>query len=169
MSALSEALNAANVEGWSAREIARRGEDRVSHSQIGKYLKPSHPRPGEDVLQVFSDVFRIPMPRLRQLAELPAGAAEPYEPPAEANRLDSRQRRVVNELIRMLAETKAGDGHVDRDAAPTRVRGLSEDEAATVRRLRQQSAVRRQAAKKGASSGRAARKAQDEAAESGGA
>jgi hypothetical protein len=110
VSALSDALVEANVEGWSAREIARRGGERVSHSQIGKYLKPTHPRPGEDVLQVFSDVFRIPMPRLRQLAALPAGDAEPYEPPAEANRLDSRQRRVVNELIRMLAETRAGDG-----------------------------------------------------------
>ena len=118
MSALSDALVEANVEGWSAREIARRGGDRVSHSQLGKYLKPTHPRPGEDVLQVFSDVFRIPMPRLRQLAGLPAGDPVPYEPPAEANRLDSRQRRVVNELIRMLAETKAGDGDVDRDAAP---------------------------------------------------
>lgn len=118
MSALSDALVEANIEGWSAREIARRGGERVSHSQIGKYLKPAHPRPGEDVLQVFSDVFRIPMPRLRQLAALPAGDAEPYEAPAEANRLDSRQRRVVNELIRMLAETKAGDGDVDRDATP---------------------------------------------------
>lgn len=118
MSALSDALLAANVERWSAREIARRGGDRVSHSQLGKYLKPTHPRPGEDVLQVFSDVFRIPMPKLRRLAGAPAGGAEPYEPPAEANRLDSRQRRVINELIRMLAETRAGDGDVDRDAAP---------------------------------------------------
>lgn len=118
MSALSDALVEANVEDWSAREIARRGGDRVSHSQIGKYLKPSHPRPREEVLQVFSDVFRIPMPRLRELAGLPAGGVEPYEPPQEANRLDSRQRRLVNELIRMLAETKAGDGDVERDATP---------------------------------------------------
>lgn len=117
MSALSEALVAANVEDWSAREIARRGGDRVSHSQIGKYLKPTHPRHGEDVLQVFSEVLRIPMPKLRQLAGLPAGDPEPYLPPAEANRLDSRQRRVINELIRMLAETKAGDGDDARSAA----------------------------------------------------
>lgn len=117
MSALSDALNEANSENLSVREIARRSGDRVSHSQLGKYLKPTHGRPGEDVLQVFSDVLKIPMPRLRQLAGLPAGGQEPYEPPREANRLDRRQRRLVDELIRVLAETKAGDGDV-RDATP---------------------------------------------------
>jgi hypothetical protein len=138
VSALSDALLAANVEGWSAREIARRGDDRVSHSQLGKYLKPSHPRPGEYVLQVFSDVLRIPMPKLRQLAELPAGDPEPYEPPAEANRLDSRQRRVINELIRMLAETRAGDGDDDRDASSTKVTPI--DRGAEMRRPQKRAA-----------------------------
>lgn len=118
MSALSDALHEANVDGLSAREIARRGGDRVSHSQLGKYLKPDHPVPGEDVLAVFSQVLRIPMPRLRQLAGLAAGESEPYEPPREAHRLDRRQRKAVNELIRLLAESRAGDGDVGRDAAP---------------------------------------------------
>lgn len=118
MSALSDALNEANVNQWSAREIARRGGDRVHFATIATYLRGKHGRPGEEILQVFSEVLNIPMPRLRELAELPAGDEEPYEPPREANRLDKRQRKLVDELIRMLAETKAGDG-VDRDTAPT--------------------------------------------------
>lgn len=164
MSALSDALNAANVEGWSARDIARRGGDRVSHSQLGKYLKPTHGRPGEEVLQVFSDVFRIPMPKLRRLAGAPAGSTEPYEPPAEANRLNGRQRRVVNELIRMLAETKAGDGD-GRDAASTSVTSLSPAEREiqeTVGDL-----THRVAAKKSKSSTQGEQR--DDAAEAGGA
>lgn len=135
MSALSEALVEANVDQLSAREIARRTGDRVSFSQLAKYFKPVHPRPGEEVLLVFSEVLNIPMPKLRSLAGQPAGESTPYEPPSEANRLDGRQRRVVNELIRMLAEAKAGDGDVDRDAAPIGgvdplPAGASEDELA---------------------------------------
>lgn len=116
MSALSDALNEANVDQLSMREIARRSGDRVSHSALGKYFKPTHGRPGEDVLEVFSEVLHIPMPRLRQLADLPAGEGEAYEPPREANRLDRRQRRLVDELIKVLAESKGGEGDVDRDA-----------------------------------------------------
>lgn len=121
MSALSDALNEANVDNLSIREIARRSGDRVHHSALGKYFKPTHGKPSEDVLEVFSEVLKIPMPRLRELAGLPAGGETPYEPPREANRLDVRQRKLVNELIRMLAETKAGDGD---EAAPTNVAPL---------------------------------------------
>lgn len=125
MSALSDALNEANVDQLSVREIARRGSDRVHHSALGKYFKPDHPRPSEEVLEVFSEVLRIPMPRLRQLASLPAGEGEAYEPPREANRLDRRQRRLVDELIRMLAEAKVGDGDVGRDATPMKLAARS--------------------------------------------
>ena len=109
MSELSRALNEANVEQLSAREIARRAGNRVSHSQIGKYLKPEHPKPGEDVLSVFSEVLRLPLPNLRELAGLPAGGDTPYAPPPEANRLDRRQRELIDELIRMLVKTRGGE------------------------------------------------------------
>lgn len=78
MSALSDALNEANVDGWSARDIARRSGDRVHFGTVSNYLTGRHGRPSEDVLEVFSEVLNIPMPRLRQLAELPAGDQEPY-------------------------------------------------------------------------------------------
>lgn len=114
MSALSDALNEANVENWSAREVARRGDDRIHFATIAKYLAGRHGRPSEDVLEVFSEVLNVPLPRLRELAELPAGDEQPYEPPREANRLDKRQRRLVDELIRMLAEAKVGEGDAEK-------------------------------------------------------
>lgn len=118
MSALSDALNAANVDGLSAREIARKADDRVSHSQLGKYLKPNHPRPTERVLMVFAEVFGIPITELRDLAGLPAGEREPWSPPEEVHRLSGRQQDALTELIRAIAagqERGDGDG---RDAAP---------------------------------------------------
>jgi transcriptional regulator with XRE-family HTH domain len=165
VSALSEVLVAANVENWSAREIARRGGDRVSHSQLGKYLKPSHPRPGEDVLQVFADVFKIPIRKLRELAGVPIGEEEPYDPPSEANRLSAHQRDVVSELIRMLAETKVGDGDdagADRSAAPI---GDPVTDLANRRRVREQvdAEAARDVGQEGSSGRR--RRAQDKAGE----
>lgn len=136
MSALSDALNEANVENWSAREIARRGGDRVHFATIATYLRGKHGRPGEEILQVFSEVLHVPMSRLRQLADLPSGDEQPYEPPPEANRLDRRQRKLVDELIRMLAESKAGDGDVGRDAAPMKTEQGSVRRGTAVDRLR---------------------------------
>lgn len=108
MSALSDALNAANTERWSTREIARRAGDRVSHTQLGKYLKPNHPQPSDAVLLAFSEVFGIPLPELRDLAGRPAGENEPYMPPPEANLLNARQRRAVDEMIRSMVTTDTG-------------------------------------------------------------
>lgn len=132
MSALSDALNEANFENWSAREIARRGGDRISHSQVNKYLKPVHPRPTERVLEVFSEVLGLPLPVLRDLAGLPTGDEEPYVAPLEANRLDRHQRDVVDELIRMLARAPA---EVERAEDKVERRELQEMNTDTVRGL----------------------------------
>jgi transcriptional regulator with XRE-family HTH domain len=110
VSALSDALRKANVEQYSGREIARRAGDRVNQATINKYLAGQHGSPSEEVLRVFSEVLEIPMPKLRKLAGLPAGELGKYEPPSVADRLDRRQRRVLNELIHLLVDS-------DQDAA----------------------------------------------------
>lgn len=122
MSALSDALNEANTNKWSSRDIARRSEDRINHATVAKYLNGNHGSPTESVLVVFSEVFGLPLTRLRELAGLPAGERTAYQPPPEASRLDRRQRKAVDELIRLLAEAtpEVGDGD-GRDAAPTRL------------------------------------------------
>ena len=114
MSALSDALNEANVHQWSSRDIARRSGGKINHATAAKYLNGTHAkRPTEPKLQALADVFSLPVQKLRELANMPAGERTPYQPPAEAARLNERQRRAVNELIRLLADTaqEGGEGH----------------------------------------------------------
>ena len=108
MSALSDALNEANRENWSAAEIARRSGDLIHRATAANVMRGKHAtNPSEEVLQAFADVFRIPVQDLRELAGQPAGESDPYVPPAEAARLDARQRRAVDEIIRSMVSGDA--------------------------------------------------------------
>lgn len=70
---------------------------------IANLMRGKHAaNPSDDVLTAFADVFKIPLPRLRELAGRPAGEPEPYTPPPEADLLDARQRRAVDEIIRSM-------------------------------------------------------------------
>lgn len=111
VSALSDALNEANVNGWSSREIARRSGDRVHHATVSNVMRGKHANaPTDELLKAFVEVFpKFTLQQLRALAGLPAGEAEPYRPPTEANRLTTRQRKAVDELIRLLADSAGGD------------------------------------------------------------
>lgn len=128
MSALSDALNEANVEGWSAAEIARRSGDLIHRATVADVMRGKHAKkPSDEVLHAFTVVFpRLTLQQLRSLAGLPAGENEPYQPPAEANRLDVRQRRAVDELIRLLAERPGGEH--GGDTAATNVRRMTRRE-----------------------------------------
>ena len=48
------------------------------------------------------------MTKLRAAAALPAEETEPYRPPAEASRLNRRQRRAVDEVIRAMLQPATG-------------------------------------------------------------
>lgn len=128
MSALSDALNAANTNDWSAREISRRSRGALSHSVVADYLGGREAkRPKEYVLEAFVDVFpTLTVQQLRELAGYSAGEPEPYEIPEEAHRLDARQRAAVTELIRLLAASKAGGEH-GGDTAATNQPGTGPD------------------------------------------
>lgn len=131
MTALSELLAEANVQGWSTREIARRAQKndhKLSQASANVYLSGRHGTPTEPVLAAFSDVLNIPIDKLRRAAGVPTGADAPWTPPAEANRLDRRQRRALEELIRSMVTSETlgedqQDDHqqpasMDRDAQP---------------------------------------------------
>lgn len=109
MSALSDALNEANVHRWSSRDLARRSGNQVSHTQLAKYLKPDHPTPTDAVLAAFAEIFpTLTVPKLRELAGLPRGEEDPYVPPPEGARLSVRQRKAIDELIRSMATGVSG-------------------------------------------------------------
>ncbi len=107
MSALSELLSEANDGRMSARSLARAAQAAgysLNHDTAARYLRGDHGRPDEATLLALSKVLRIPLTRLRAAAALPAEATEPYRPPAEASRLNRRQRRAVDEVIRAMLE-----------------------------------------------------------------
>lgn len=131
MSALSDALNEANKQGWSTRQIAEKSG--LNHATVAKYLNGTHAvRPDEETLKALSEVFRIPLERLRELAGLQPGEPDPYVPPQEAARLTRRQRRAVDEVIRsMLDPTEKVGGGRARSSAPMKLppsRSLTEVE-----------------------------------------
>jgi transcriptional regulator with XRE-family HTH domain len=110
MSALSDLLNKANSSGLSARSLARNAQAAgftLNHDTAARYLRGDHGRPDEATLLALSKVLRISLSRLRTAASLPAEETEPYRPPAEASRLNRRQRRAVDEIIRAMLETSA--------------------------------------------------------------
>jgi transcriptional regulator with XRE-family HTH domain len=121
VSALSELLQASNSGGLSARTIARNAREHgftLNHDTAARYLRGNHGRPDESTLQALSKVLKVPMTKLRAAAALPDEVTEPYRPPVEASRLNRRQRRAVDEVIRaMLQPSVAGKPSTELDTA----------------------------------------------------
>lgn len=118
MSELSARLaQRADELGWSARRVAAEAAEHgftITHAAVADYLRGrAASRPKEQTLKALATALDLPLSELRTLAGLPAGELEPYEAPPEADRLDDRQRRALNELIRAIAAGQEG-----RDAAP---------------------------------------------------
>jgi transcriptional regulator with XRE-family HTH domain len=137
MSRLSDVIGAANKEGISARELARRARERghsLNHDTAARYVRGDHGTPDEATLIALADVLGIPLSRLRAAANLPAEITEPYTPPAEASRLTRRQRRAVDEIIRSM---------LDPVGRPRAVKAVSEPAA------RRRGAPTRRAARRG--------------------
>ena len=110
MTGLSDRLVAANTANLSARSIARQAQTlgyTLNHDTAARYLRGDHGRPDEPTLRALADGLKVPLVELRRAAALPAEQTEPYVPPAEASRLNRRQRRAVDEIIRAMLEPSA--------------------------------------------------------------
>lgn len=119
MTALSELLNRAFAEKFpdaSNRKIA--DEAGVSRGTIDNYRNGNHPAvPSDEVLTAFHKLLKIPLGDLREAAGLPVGEDLPYVPPSEANMLNDRQRRALDELIRSFVDTR-GVRHAAQPTTP---------------------------------------------------
>ncbi|ETD31505.1 hypothetical protein [Williamsia sp. D3] len=107
MSALSDLLNRRRGDR-SVREIGRAATNYgVGESTVIPYFSGKHgTRPPEKVLAALAAVLDIRIEELREAAGKPVGEREPYRPPEEANLLDQRQRRAVDELIRSIVASR---------------------------------------------------------------
>jgi hypothetical protein len=116
VSRLSELLTEANTGQLSARSISRAAQAAgftLNHDTAARYLRGDHGRPDEQTLVAFGKVLRVSLARLRAAASLPTEATEPYRPPAEASRLNRRQRRAVDEVIRAMLEQAPAQVGID--------------------------------------------------------
>lgn len=110
---VSELSDLLNATGISARQAAEKADDLgvdLPYGTIAAYWAGKHPRkPSEKTLQGLSEVTSIPLRRLRRSAGAAGGEAQPWTPPAEANRLTQRQRQAIEQLIKTIVEAPAFD------------------------------------------------------------
>lgn len=76
--------------------------------------------PTPDTAKTIARTLGVPLTRVNEWIGFPnADVDVPYDPPAEATRLDRRQRKALDELIRsMVTTTKAGGDHDQNSSAP---------------------------------------------------
>ncbi|MFA7266666.1 MAG: hypothetical protein WC054_10175 [Candidatus Nanopelagicales bacterium] len=65
--------------------------------------------PSEPTLAAVAEALNIPLPTIREWAGRPAGEAAPYSPPPEADQMNTRQRKAVDELIRSMVAAPAAE------------------------------------------------------------
>lgn len=135
MSRLSEVLREANQGRHSARGLARLAKDRgysLNHDTAARYLRGDHGKPDEATLVAFADILNVDLAVLRTAADLPAELTTPYVPPAEASRLNRRQRLAVDEVIRAMLDQGSTIANADelarRRRAVPRAARFGEDE-----------------------------------------
>jgi transcriptional regulator with XRE-family HTH domain len=125
MSALSDLLTVAIVrKGLSGRAVSRAARDlgySLNHDTAARYLRGDHGQPDEETLVALSLVLDVPLRALREAADLPAESTEPYQPPREAARLNRRQRRAVDEIIRAMLDPSGSQANPGRRDEPSEV------------------------------------------------
>lgn len=115
----------------SVRSLTRELE--LNNSRVSRYLHQGS-RMQLDARQAVADAIGLSLSELDSLVT--GEALETYSPPVEANRLNYRERALINDLIHLLAERhengKEGEDHED---SPTPI--TSGDELAKRRDLTQ--------------------------------
>lgn len=76
-----------------APDVARRTG--IARSSVYRILDGTRPTPAEGTLKRLADGLGLPLTRLRELADRPAGEAAPFQLPKEFDQLTVRQRQVV--------------------------------------------------------------------------
>lgn len=86
------------------RELAK--ELDVAPATVWRLLH-GHGVPQEHTLVRIARLTHLPITEVRRMAGRSIGALDPYIPTEEANQLTSRERALVDELIRVLLESRA--------------------------------------------------------------
>lgn len=86
----------------------------ISHTAVSRVLHGEGNPSDESVIAIAGALDVVPSKAFQMLGVAVREDAQPYEPPPEAARLTRRQRKAVDEVIRLLvaAEDSAGAGNV---------------------------------------------------------
>lgn len=106
VSNLSDLLNSQPV---SARQAAAAAEDKgikLPYGTIAGYWAGKHGRPSARTLESLAAVLPLSLGQLQTAAWGKATKLGEYRPPREADLLDARQRRALDELIRSIVAAK---------------------------------------------------------------
>lgn len=104
MSALSDRIAKANIDGLSSRRIADKAGElgiKVSHTAISLVLNGRHGDIKAPTVRALNRVFKVPMAELHELIRL-GPDHEAWEPPDVSSRMSPKQRRLVESLIHEL-------------------------------------------------------------------
>lgn len=132
VSNLSDLLNSQPV---SARQAATAAEDKgikLPYGTIAAYWSGKHGRPSARTLESLAAVLPLSLGQLQQAAWGKATTLGTYRPPREADLLDARQRRALDDLIRSIVAAKETTNE-DQGTQSTQGDPAVDDEAGTDR------------------------------------
>ena len=112
MSNLSDLLNGQPVSARQAAAEAERRGIKLPYGTIAAYWSGKHGRPSAGTLEKLAAVLPLSLGQLQRAAWDAETNLGEYRPPREADLLNSRQRRALDELIRSIVAAK---GATDED------------------------------------------------------
>lgn len=102
-------------------ELVRKTEslgNLVTKGTVSKYFSDPPARPQRRVLRAFAEALGVPLSDLEDAAAFTG--LEPFVPDPSADRLTEPQRAVLNELIRVMANSNTGEGEGNASPAHRR-------------------------------------------------
>lgn len=109
MSNLSDLLNSQPVSARQAAAAAEVQGIKLPYGTIAAYWSGKHGRPSARTHKSLAAVLPIPLSQLQQAAWGKATELGEYRTPREADLLNARQRRALDELIRSIVAAKEAD------------------------------------------------------------
>lgn len=130
VSNLSDLLNGQPVSARQAAAEAERRGVKLPYGTIAAYWSGKHGRPSVGTLEKLAAVLPLSLAQLQRAAWGTETKLGEYRPPREADLLDSRQRRAIDELIRSIAAAK-GATNEDQDTQDSQGDPPADGEART--------------------------------------
>lgn len=127
VSQLAKVLNRLlDEQNLTQAELVRKTESQgnlVTKGTVSKYFSDPPARPQRRVLRAFAEALGVPLSDLEDAATFTG--LEPFVPDPSADRLTEPQRAVLNDLIRVMANSSTREGEGNASPAHRQAEGSS--------------------------------------------